>query len=199
MVEIKNDERIENLKNDYERKLQEDFDADKVTHLSVKSEISQLIGRDSIGKVPHPTEERYPIQTAAFRELIEKMYQVHLDKNLDYSPANILVTGDIGVVVRVWDKIARIFNLSGLEFPSVKPELEELRKDISNIESENEEEEYNIDKIVGRLDKIIEKSTIDFAKIKKKEAANESLDDSWLDLAVYAIIGYLERQNKWGK
>lgn len=190
---VKDDECIENLKDDYEKKLQEDFDADKVTHLAVNS--------TALDKVPHPTEEKYPIQTKAFRALIEKMYWTHLEKNKDYSPANILVTGDVGVIVRTWDKIARIFNLSGLEFPSVKPELEELRKrvidDANRVQTADMIDEFI--EIRECLDKIIEKSAIDFTKIKKKEAANESLDDSWLDLAVYAIIGYLERQNKWGK
>lgn len=143
----------------------------------------------------HPTEIKFPIQTKAFREIIEKMYQVHLDKNLDYSPANILVTGDVGVIVRTWDKIARIFNLSGLEFPSVKAEVEELIHDIETNSTKVEDTRM----ILERLDAIVKKSSLDFTKIKKKEAANESLDDSWLDLAVYAIIGYLERQNKWGK
>lgn len=59
------------------------------------------------------TESRCPEQTKAFMEIIMKMYRVHLKKNADYSPANILGTGTLGVTVRMWDKMARIMNLSG--------------------------------------------------------------------------------------
>jgi hypothetical protein len=63
----------------------------------------------------HPTETKCPEQTAAFRDIVDKMYQVHLEKNQDYSPANILGTGEIGIVVRMWDKMTRLMNLLGFE------------------------------------------------------------------------------------
>lgn len=63
----------------------------------------------------HITEERCPEQAAGFKEIIEQMYQVHLDKNADYSPANILGTGEIGIIVRMWDKMARLMNLLGFD------------------------------------------------------------------------------------
>lgn len=63
----------------------------------------------------HITEVTRPHQVKAFREVIEKMYQVHLDKNADYSPANILGTGEIGLMTRTWDKIARLMNLMGFK------------------------------------------------------------------------------------
>lgn len=63
----------------------------------------------------HITEQKYPIQTARFREILDEMYQVHLKKNADYSPYNILVTGMRGCVTRLWDKSARFFNLMGLD------------------------------------------------------------------------------------
>lgn len=64
----------------------------------------------------HPTEISMPRQAKAFREIIDRMYQVHLDKNYDYSPANILGTGQIGLVTRIWDKVARLMNLNGFKF-----------------------------------------------------------------------------------
>lgn len=66
-------------------------------------------------KALHPTEERFPDQTKRFREILDEMYQVHLVKNADYSPYNILVTGMKGCVTRLWDKSARFFNLMGLD------------------------------------------------------------------------------------
>jgi nucleoside 2-deoxyribosyltransferase len=64
----------------------------------------------------HPTELRAPIQCRAFRETLGRMYRTHLDKNADYSPANILATGELGLVTRLWDKVARLMNLAGFRF-----------------------------------------------------------------------------------
>lgn len=63
----------------------------------------------------HPTEVKRPTQCGAMMAALMQMYRTHLDKNADYSPANILGTGELGVVVRLWDKIARLMNLSGFE------------------------------------------------------------------------------------
>lgn len=40
---------------------------------------------------------------------------MYLIKNNDYGPANILGTGSIGLVTRMWDKMARIMHLSGFK------------------------------------------------------------------------------------
>lgn len=73
---------------------------------------------------PHPTEQRCPEQCAAFIDTVMEMYRTHLDKNADYSPANILGTGEIGVAVRLWDKVARLLNLLGFD---IQAELQEQR------------------------------------------------------------------------
>ena len=105
----------------------------------------------------HETEERCPNQAAGFREIIEKMYQVHLDKNADYSPANVLGVGEIGLVVRLWDKMTRLMNLLGFRI---------------NVE------------FVGY--------------VGEKDAKNESIEDTYLDMSVYSIIALLYRSGKWG-
>jgi len=61
----------------------------------------------------HPTEVTSPLQVREFMRVIMKMYRTHLEKNADYSPANILGTGEIGLVTRTWDKMARLMNLMG--------------------------------------------------------------------------------------
>ena len=61
----------------------------------------------------HPTELRAPMQVRAFAETLGRLYRTHLSKNADYSPANILATGEIGLVTRLWDKTARLMNLAG--------------------------------------------------------------------------------------
>ncbi len=105
----------------------------------------------------HITEEKCPNQAAGFRVILEEMYQTHLDKNADYSPANVLGVGEIGLVVRLWDKMTRLMNLLGFEI------------DV---------------KFVGYHG--------------PKDAKNESIEDTYGDMAVYSIIALLHRDGKWG-
>jgi nucleoside 2-deoxyribosyltransferase len=107
---------------------------------------------------PHPTEVKSPIQSRGFIDIIMKMYRVHLNKNADYSPANILGTGEIGLATRLWDKVTRLMNLTGF-----------------------------------RID--IQGSIYDQPKTPKQE----SIDDTYMDLSVYGIIGMLYRSGRWGK
>jgi hypothetical protein len=107
----------------------------------------------------HVTERKSPKQCKGFMRVIMKMYRVHLRKNADYSPANILGTGRVGLVTRLWDKMARLMNLEG--FDLVLAESAEYRGG--------------------------------------KESLNESKEDSYWDLAVYAVIGILLYWGVWGK
>lgn len=59
------------------------------------------------------TEKMRPYQVRAYIDVVMKGYRVHLDKNGDYSAANIIGTGEIGLMTRLWDKIARLMNLMG--------------------------------------------------------------------------------------
>ena len=61
------------------------------------------------------TETKYPAQVKGFMEKIMQMYRVHLKKNEDYSPANIMGAGEIGIATRLWDKMARLMNLCGFD------------------------------------------------------------------------------------
>lgn len=106
----------------------------------------------------HATEIRCPKQAQRFAEIVGQMYRTHLQKNSDYSPANILATGEIGLVTRLWDKIARLMNLIGFRVS-------------------------------------ISASTYEAPKQPK----NESINDTYMDAAVYAIIGLLLREGSWGK
>jgi hypothetical protein len=107
----------------------------------------------------HPTEVNCPEQVKAFREILGRMMRTHLKKNADYSPANIMGTGELGVVTRMWDKVCRLMNLTGLKIDINTP--------------------------------------VTF--VAPKEPKNESIDDTYGDLAVYSIIGQLLRSGKWGK
>jgi len=63
----------------------------------------------------HITEQKYPLQTQRFREILDEMYQTHLIKNADYSPYNVTATGIVGLMTRFWDKTARLMNLIGFD------------------------------------------------------------------------------------
>lgn len=66
--------------------------------------------------VPHLTEIRCPIQSRAFVQTVMRMYRLHLQKNADYSPNNVLGPGFVGLVTRLWDKITRLMELTGFRF-----------------------------------------------------------------------------------
>jgi hypothetical protein len=107
----------------------------------------------------HITEQRSPVQAQAFREIVGRMYRLHLDKNADYSPANIAGPGELGLATRIWDKCTRMMNLLGFKI------------DVTRSEH------------------------VDVSKTPK----HEPLEDTYMDLAVYGIIGLLFRQGKWGR
>jgi hypothetical protein len=107
----------------------------------------------------HRTETTSPVQCEAFRETVGKMYRTHLSKNADYSPANILLTGETGLVTRLWDKTARLLNLTGFKFQYLMHE--------------------GID--------------------PPRQPKHEAIDDTYQDMAVYAVIGLLLRKGQWGR
>ena len=98
----------------------------------------------------HPTEVRCPEQAKAFREMMGRMYRTHLRKNADYSPANILLTGEVGLVTRLWDKIARLLNLTGFE---VNVDVGSFRapKAAQNEPIEDAYDDAAVYSVIGRL------------------------------------------------
>ena len=93
----------------------------------VLSDVSSLTAygeRIAVAPQKHPTEIKCPEQAAGFREIVERMYATHLNKNADYSPANILGTGELGLATRIWDKCIRYLNLIGFD---IRAELVQYR------------------------------------------------------------------------
>ena len=77
-------------------------------------------------------------------KLALKFVKVLDEKQQDYGPDNITISGELGVIVRSQDKLCRLKHLLG--------------KDTVN---------------------------------------NESVSDSWMDLANYGLIGYMVHNKKW--
>jgi len=78
--------------------------------------------------------------------ILDEMRETMIAKQKDYGPSNISDFGEVGVLVRANDKMARLRNLH---------------------------------KIGGR-------------------PQNEAIDDSWIDLANYAVIALMVRRGIWG-
>lgn len=88
----------------------------------------------------------------AIDEVLAELKTLMVKKQRDYSSANILECGEVGVVVRMNDKMARIKNLFG----------------------------------------------VTDGTYKFRAAQNESVDDSFRDIANYGIIALLLRRKKFG-
>lgn len=99
----------------------------------------------------HPTEIHCPKQAKAFAEIVGKMYRTHLRKNADYSPANILATGEVGLVTRLWDKIARLLNLTGFRFSITDAGRFESSREPSNEAIEDTYEDAAVYSVIGLL------------------------------------------------
>lgn len=82
---------------------------------------------------------KYPEQFAEFRTISAKNYFLMVRKNKDYSPANILGTGLVGLATRLWDKSARLLNLLGFnimtgEYTSPKnPNNESIEDNLDDL------------------------------------------------------------------
>lgn len=85
-------------------------------------------------------------------QILSELRKVMIKKQMDYGPRNILDAGQMGVLVRMNDKIARLKNLFG----------------------------FNTD-------------------WKERESQNEAIEDSFIDIANYAIIFLMLRKGTFDK
>jgi len=99
----------------------------------------------------HPTNLHCPVQSRAFLSETMKMYRTHLDKNADYSPANILGTGEVGLVTRLWDKMARLMNLMGFDLELASPAIYRSPKEPKNESIEDNLRDLSVYAIIGQL------------------------------------------------
>lgn len=111
---------------------------------------------DEILKYYQPFVDRELLLNA--KTLLGRTTRLLQKKRLDYGPGNIAMTGEIGISVRLSDKISRLLNLLGFSF---------------------EVKESNFKPKDG--------SQVNF----------ESIEDTWIDIINYGVIGYLVRNDKW--
>lgn len=83
--------------------------------------------------------EKCPQQIHEFIKIINNMFRIHLIKNQDYSPYNILGVGQIGLASRIWDKVSRLMNLVGFDIGTgnlsrpKEPKNESLDDNLSDL------------------------------------------------------------------
>lgn len=140
----------------------------------------------------HPTEVKCPNQVKRFAEILGDIYRIHLSKNHDYSPANVLGTSDIGVATREWDKVARLMNLSGYDIQLTKSVFCDSPK-------------ANILGLIW-LSMISILRTFGFNLVIKainkkppRDPKHESIIDTYKDLTCYGIIAQLLAEDNWGR
>lgn len=174
---------------------QKEIEIEKTSELFNK-EINKIA--EQTGK--HPTEIKLPQQTTAFKETLGEMYELHLEKNHDYSSSNVTVAGEIGVLIRIWDKFCRLCNLYGIEFPAVGPDIQKIIDNIEiRLETPSDIDMDDIRTILGRLHQLKTKSEFDWENIQPKSPKNESVEDAWKDMGVYSLIGLLVKKGAWGR
>lgn len=92
-----------------------------------------------------PTTKSPATLDQAYQEVLEELLQTFLQKHRDYGKGNILAVKELGISMRITEKVERIKNLL----------------------------------------------------VTANVPQNESLEDTWKDIAVYAIIGMLYRRGQF--
>jgi nucleoside 2-deoxyribosyltransferase len=142
------------------------------------------------------TESERPVQCAGFISHVMKMYRVHLLKNEDYSPANILMTDQVGLATRVWDKVARLISLHGIRIEIEQarfvgmPEMGCSMPMLATF--------YNaIMEVLFSMGLRVDIKSV--RMVEPPQAKYESIEDNLQDLSVYSVIWRLHREGKWGR
>ena len=121
------------------------------------------------------------------------MYRTHLSKNNDYSPSNILGTGEVGTITRMWDKVARLSNLSGMDIQIRAARFEPVTE-LGIIG-------YLLVTMISLMNKMGFRLDLNpvLEWVQKRQPKHEALEDSYIDLSVYGVIARLLRRGVWGK
>jgi hypothetical protein len=135
-----------------------------------------------VDKEPLGERELISIQTST-RTFLANGYATH------NSPANILLTGSAGNATRLWDKVARLVNLTGFKLDVEQGEFSPANAMILEL--------------LARTVMLLRGLGFRFkpGAISWRGAIvpdNESIEDTLMDNAVYSLIMFLLRQGHWG-
>lgn len=87
-------------------------------------------------KRKHITEQKYPKQCSEYRKVWRQLYQLHCDKNREYSPNNVKALGILGLALRVHEKSIRLLNLLGWDPFEGRPTRAITDPKFGSVESE---------------------------------------------------------------
>lgn len=90
-------------------------------------------------KKKHITETNYPQQCNEYAKIQQQLYQLHLDKNREYSPNNVKALGVLGLALRIHEKSIRLLNLLGWDPFEGKPTKQISDPKFGSIEAELED------------------------------------------------------------
>jgi hypothetical protein len=92
-------------------------------------------------KIKHTAYENvaFKEQFAEFESIVNSMLELHKSKMNDYSEWNMKGTGELGAIVRIWDKTARLMNLYGFDIGTgtfkkpVNPNFESIEDNLTDL------------------------------------------------------------------
>ncbi len=123
----------------------------------------------------------------AMAKLMAQAFELFKRKQASYGPENIAEFGEKGVLIRIHDKIKRLVRLVWKGFPNpLEDALEDSQIVLKFIAFARDN---NIPE-----DKMREFVLSVFCDI---DAEKETINDTWMDIAVYALIAILVREGKW--
>lgn len=143
-------------------------------------------------------------QTALWEQMDKENFEMYLKKNSDYSPANILYMGVPGVLIRIWDKVCRLYSLFGIQLPNFAGIFDQRKAKIKEemaIMLKNELDDKWKDSLYllidAHFDKLEQECKVDFTKFSERVPKNESIIDAFNDLELYSRIGNIGYRRKW--
>jgi hypothetical protein len=115
----------------------------------------------------------------AFEQVNVELLEMFLKKHADYGKGNILANKELGISMRISEKVERLKHLLLKD---------ELQTSLAGV---------NFDSSLSQPSAPASKP-IDSAE-STSSPANESVEETWIDIAVYAVIGVLYRRKQFQK
>lgn len=97
--------------------------------------------------------EKSPNQVHEFLKIIFTMFRLHLKKNADYSPRNVLGVGEVGLATRLFDKNCRLMNLIGFNTDTGEYSTPKSAKNESIEDTLLDQANYSIIWLIYRMKK----------------------------------------------
>lgn len=111
----------------------------------------------------HKSQKKMQYLDEAFEQVNIELLEMFLKKHADYGKGNILANKELGIAMRISEKVERLKHLL------MKSELAGENADANGVSTSQ----------------------------SQSEPQNESIEETWIDIAVYAVIGVLYRRKQF--